>query len=290
MSLEKYKKSIDEFEEFLLNHKIECQSFHPYYQDALWEMVICGGKRFRPKLILATISAIEPTMIQNSFLPALAVETLHTYSLIHDDLPAMDDSPLRRGYKTLHKKYDEAGAILIGDALNTYSFYLLSISKLDSKVKVEIIRELSYSGGVHGMVLGQALDCYFEGETLDIEKVKFIHTNKTGKLIAVSLKIGGIISNQSREFCERIYDFGIDLGLFFQIRDDIIDVIQDESEAGKKTQNDGSKNSYPNLLGIEKARESFVELRERIIKEMDEFPPGLRENLDWLLRDYFRDI
>lgn len=280
---------LKDFEDFLIGHKSEIQGFHPYLEQAFWEMLLNGGKRFRPALLLSVVDAFAPTMLQNAFIPALALECLHTYSLIHDDLPSMDNADLRRSHPTLHKSYDEVTAILVGDALNTYSFYLLSQARLDSQVKIGLIELLSKDGGIGGMVLGQALDCYFENQKLPLEKLQFIHLHKTAKLIAASLKMGSLIANLPSDKAQELYDFGLRIGLFFQIRDDIIDCTVTKEEAGKTTQNDTNKNSYVNLLGLNGAREQLQELREEIFKTLDTFDKRLRKNLLKILERYLKE-
>lgn len=283
----KLQKVFENFENYLIENAPKIPSFHPYYKQALWEMVLNGGKRFRPKLLLSIVYANAPKLLKKSFVPALALEVLHTYSLIHDDLPSMDNANLRRGAKTLHIKYDEAGAILIGDALNTHSFYLLSTSKFKPKIKTKLIKSLSYNGGVFGMVLGQALDCHFENHTLPIEKLQIIHLNKTAKLIAASLQMGGIICGFNKQDLTLLYELGLKLGLFFQIRDDIIDATQSSIEAGKDTQNDKLKNSYVNLLGLKGARVELQNHQEQIKNQLNFFNKETKDILETLLQKYF---
>jgi len=153
---------MQKFEEFLLENLPVSKSIHPTYEKALQEMLIAGGKRFRPALLLGVVEAYNSFMLDGARHAAFAIEFFHTYSLIHDDLPAMDDSPLRRGKPTLHVVYDEVTAILVGDALNTYSFEVLSNAPFSDYTRVKLIRELATNGGLNGMVLGQAIDCYFE--------------------------------------------------------------------------------------------------------------------------------
>ncbi|PAF46657.1 geranyl transferase [Helicobacter sp. 12S02634-8] len=286
MDLNFYQKTCVAFEEFLLASKPKIDGFHPYFEQSFWEMMENGGKRFRPKLLLAVVCAHNPALVQNAFLPALALECLHTYSLIHDDLPAMDGASLRRGHPTLHKSYDEATAILVGDALNTYAFYLLSQARLDPNVKIALIAALAHRGGIGGMVIGQAMDCYFENQALGLAKLEEIHSNKTAKIIALSLKMGAMIANAPKELLERLDTFGLRLGLYFQIRDDIIDVTESEAQAGKTTHHDQGKNSYVNLLGLNGAREKLQELRNWILKELHGFDGAMSGNLNMLLEDY----
>lgn len=276
-----------DFEDYLQASAPKIPSFHPYYEQSLWEMVANGGKRFRPKLLLSIVASYKKDSIQTAFAPALALEILHTYSLIHDDLPAMDNASLRRGCVTLHEKYDEVLAILAGDGLNTQAFYLISQAKLQPKIKVELIRSLSYNGGIYGMVLGQALDCYFEHQTLPLEQLKTIHLNKTAKLIASALEMGAIIAGCNKKMRKNMYRLGLDLGLFFQIRDDVLDCTQSSQEAGKPTRSDGVKNSYVNLLGLEGAKRSAKELQESIILQIQSLNKQAQKHLTALLEGYF---
>lgn len=278
---------MQEFEDFIVASAPKVESFHPHYQKALWEMLLAGGKRFRPALCLCVVDSIAPQMLKNAFIPALALETLHTYSLIHDDLPCMDNSPLRRGYPTLHTTYDEALALLVGDALNTYAFELLSTAKLDPQSKIALIYELSHNAGFSGMVLGQVLDCAFENTTLNLEQLKIIHQNKTLKLIATSLRFGAIIGNASDEIRQCLDRFGEVLGLFFQVRDDLLDVLGDTLIEGKTLHNDKGKNTYVNLLGIESAKKECDELIESMRALLTTLPKNLATNLLGLIEPYF---
>lgn len=277
----------DRFEHYLIKQAPKVASFHPYFETALWEMVQNGGKRFRPKLLLSIVASYKPRILEKSFAPALALEILHTYSLIHDDLPAMDNAPLRRGCQTLHTKYDEVGAILVGDGLNTQAFYLITKAKLKPKTKVKLIQCLSYNGGIYGMVLGQALDCYFENQQLPLKKLKMIHLNKTAKLIAASLQMGGILAECDKKTRKALYQLGLDLGLFFQIRDDIIDATQSSQEAGKPTHQDSAKNSYVNLLGLEDAKREAKSLSDSILEQFKGLNPRANKILNELLSNYF---
>ncbi|RDU66770.1 geranyl transferase [Helicobacter didelphidarum] len=289
-----FLQTCQDFESYLLSHKPQILSFHPYFEEAFWEMMKNGGKRFRPNLLLSVVCAQSKEFVFNSFDVCLAIECLHTYSLIHDDLPAMDNASLRRSHPTLHCKYDEVGAILIGDGLNTYSFSLLSQAVFAPDVKIALIESLSQDGGISGMILGQALDCYFENTKLTQEKLDFIHIHKTAKLIATSLKMGGIIANLDSTTQKNLYDFGIKLGLYFQIRDDIIDFLQDESKSGKTTQNDTNKNSYVNLLGIQQAQDvmqQYIAQLEANLVELESLQlTQLQHNLYELLKPYFQPL
>lgn len=274
------------FEAFLKESAPKIESIHPYFEQAAYEMVLNGGKRFRPKLFLSVVEAFEPLLIPSSYPVALAIETLHTYSLIHDDLPSMDDAAMRRGHPTLHTKYDEVSAVLAGDGLNTYSFYLIATAPLSSDVKVELVRELAFCGGFGGMVTGQAVDCHFENTPLEAEQIKGMHIDKTGKLIAASLKMGAITANADRVIQEKLFTLGIKAGLLFQINDDILDVTVSSEEAGKDTHNDGNKNSYVTIMGLKKAEQERESLQQEIMGELQGLPPKLHANLHALIKNY----
>jgi len=276
---------MEQFEAYLLAHLPTVSSPHPHYEASLRQMLTGGGKRFRPALLLGVVKAYNPLLLQSAYSVALAIELLHTYSLIHDDLPAMDNADLRRGIPTLHITYDEVTAILAGDALNTYAFEVLSNAPLSDKVIVKLIRELSSNGGLSGMVLGQAIDCHFENTPLALDQVKILHINKTGKLIAASLKMGAIIVGRD-DRAQELYDFGIDLGLLFQIQDDILDVTQDTACAGKTTNNDEAKNSFVTLLGLEKAIEEADTLAQKLTLQIQSFDENLQRELSPTLTHY----
>ncbi len=276
---------MEQFEAYLLENLPSAASFHPHYEVALRQMLVGGGKRFRPALLLGVVRAYNPLLLNSAYGVALAIELLHTYSLIHDDLPAMDNADLRRGIPTLHKTYDEVSAILVGDALNTYAFEVLSNVPLSETTVVKLVRELSSNGGLNGMVLGQAIDCHFENTPLTLEQIKVLHLHKTGKLIAASLKMGAIIVGRD-DIAPMLYEFGLDLGLLFQIQDDILDVTHDPIRAGKTTQNDQAKNSFVTLLGLEKSREEANVLASKLTHQMERFEDHLRNELSPTLIHY----
>jgi farnesyl diphosphate synthase len=271
-------------EEFIKKNLIEAKSFHPFFEKALNEMLLAGGKRFRPKLLLAVVKSYNPMLLDNAKYAAFAIELIHTYSLIHDDLPAMDNASLRRNHPTLHTTYDEVTAILVGDALNTYAFEILSKAPMHNDVKIELIKTLSEAAGPNGMVLGQAIDCYFENKKLNLDELKFLHINKTAKMIAASLKMGAIIVNKS-DLAERLYDFGLKLGLLFQVQDDLLDLL-DSSKTGKTTGVDENKNTFVTLLGKKGAIEKADKLVEEIKQELDNFDDNLKKELGSLLEKY----
>jgi len=270
------------FETYLHNNLPKVDTFHPHYNKALSSMLLAGGKRFRPMLLLSVVESYEPLLFEGALAPALALEFLHTYSLIHDDLPAMDDAPLRRGFETLHVTYDDATAILSGDALNTEAFYRIAKAPLRDDIKIKLVELLARDGGMYGMVLGQSIDLHFENEPLNLEEVKKLHINKTAKLIATSLLMGAVIVGLEKKKQDALYTFGIELGLLFQIQDDIIDETHSEEEAGKTTGNDEAKNSFVNLIGLEKTIEEADSLATDLEKRFNHF--------DKVLQDGLRDI
>jgi farnesyl diphosphate synthase len=276
---------LKQFEQFLEQNLPKAPSYHPHYEKALSMMFQAGGKRFRPMLLLHVVQAYNPLLISGAMYAALAIESLHTYSLIHDDLPAMDDAPLRRGFETLHVTYDDVTAILAGDALNTYAFELLADAPLSSDVRIRLVELLAKAGGTNGMVLGQAIDCHFENHPLTLDELKVLHLNKTGKLIAAALAMGAAVIDNS-VLQKQLYNFGLDLGLLFQIQDDILDVTQSDEEAGKTTNNDGNKNSFVNLLGLDGAVQSADELAASIDEQFKQFDTPLQESLGQLISKY----
>jgi farnesyl diphosphate synthase len=277
---------LETFENYLKSNLPVSKTFHPHFEDALRLMLDAGGKRFRPMLLLSVVNSRNSLLVKSALPVALGLEMLHTYSLVHDDLPAMDDAALRRGFETLHKKYDEVTAILVGDALNTEAFNKIANAPLSSDVKIECIKVLASDGGIDGMIIGQAIDCFFENQKLELSQLEFLHIHKTAKLIAGSLKMGAIIANYDLTTQEKLYNFGIDIGLLFQIQDDILDETQTSTQAGKTTQNDGSKNSFVNLLGLDGAINAANELAlkcENNLKSLDE---NLYNSLNNLLIKY----
>lgn len=223
-------------------------------KDAMNYSLQAGGKRIRPMLVLSTCEAcgFNP---KKALPPAIALEMIHTYSLIHDDLPAMDDDDLRRGRKTCHKQFDEATAILAGDGLLTEVFHQISACDLSDKQKVLCIQVLSQCAGSNGMVLGQILD--MEAETCAVktlEKLKEIHRNKTGQLFSAALQMGCIVAEKT-EYLDVMKQLGIAMGIAFQIQDDILDATQSQDKLGKSNSDaENHKTTYVSLLGLEKAQ------------------------------------
>ena len=282
------KELIAKFELFLKAKLPVVESFHPHFNQALGEMLDVGGKRFRPLLLLSVVESSQPLLVENALHVALGLEMMHTYSLIHDDLPCMDDAALRRGHPTLHVSYDETTAVLIGDALNTHAFYLLANAPLSAEIKIKLVSILSSNSGIHGMVLGQAIDCFFEDKRLNVEELTFLHLHKTAKLIAASLVMGAVICELDKTIQEALYQFGLKLGLLFQVQDDIIDATLSSEEAGKPTHNDGHKNSFVNLLGLEDAQEVKQKLLLELDGELEKLDAALSRRLKSIVEAYFK--
>ncbi len=279
-------KLINDFEDYLINNLPKSVTFHPYFEDALSYTLKASAKRFRPMLLLCVVRANNTLFLKNAMSVALSLEMIHTYSLIHDDLPSMDNANLRRGLSTLHTKYDEVTAILVGDALNTEAFHLLSQAPFSSDIKIELIKCLSQNAGINGMIIGQAIDCYFENQTLELKNLEFLHIHKTAKLIAASLKMGAIICELDSKVQNDLYNFGLDIGLLFQIQDDIIDETHSSKEAGKTTNNDTNKNSFVNLHGLTLAINVANQLAQKCINTLNNFEEHLKESLKESLLEY----
>ncbi|MRI58749.1 MAG: geranyl transferase [Epsilonproteobacteria bacterium] len=277
---------LDLFERHLRENPLKVQSFHPFYEEALNAMLQARAKRFRPLLLLSVVEASNPLLIPSALDVALALEIFHTYSLIHDDLPVMDDADLRRGEPTLHTRYDELTATLVGDALNTHAFLLISKAALSGDTKSKLVELLAHNGGVDGMVHGQIIDCYFENQKLGLEQLELLHRNKTAKLIAASLQMGAVIADLDQQIQERLYSFGLELGLLFQIQDDIIDALWTQEEAGKTTQSDSAKNSFVTLLGEQRAIQEADRYASKLQERLQDLPPKIHAALQSLLERY----
>ena len=235
----------------------------PSVSDSLIEAILysvqAGGKRIRPLILLELVEAFGQELQQAHFQVAAALELVHTGSLIHDDLPAMDDDDYRRGRLTNHKKFGEAMAILAGDSLFLDPFGLIAMADLPSQVKVALISELSLAAGSFGMVAGQVQDMQGEGQVISLEDLKTIHANKTGKLLTYPFVAAGLIVQAEQFVQEKLRRIGELLGLAFQVRDDILDVTASFEELGKTPQKDlaTAKSTYPALLGIDGAKNFF---------------------------------
>ncbi len=238
---------------------------------AMRHSVFAGGKRLRPVLCMEASRTIAGTLPEGVEDLGSAIEMLHTYSLIHDDLPALDNDDLRRGKPTCHVVYGEAIAILAGDALQTQAYETLAGLKCPGTATIEIIRLIAQATGtVEGMIGGQVLDLEGEHHKPTAEMVHAIHRAKTGALIRVSLVAGGIYAGASADDAQRLHEFGRKAGLAFQIADDVLDMTQDSAQLGKTAGKDlaSEKMTWPAVYGIEKSRQDAAELIASAFEEL----------------------
>ncbi len=231
-----------------------------------------GGKRIRPVLALEFANACNGD--RNLCLPlACAVEYIHTYSLIHDDLPCMDNDDLRRGKPSCHKKFSEATALLAGDALLTHSFEIIASSSLPDSAKASAVTLLAQNSGVGGMLGGQVIDLIIEDGNPTVKELLTVYKMKTGALISAACLLGCISADASQEQLAAASKFAYSLGVAFQIQDDILDIIGDESTLGKPIGSDAENNktTYASLLGIEKAKEAVQRLTDTAVEQLNAF-------------------
>ncbi|HEL1622996.1 polyprenyl synthetase family protein [Streptococcus suis] len=231
-----------------------------------------GGKRIRPLLLLTILESFGMELKQAHYQVAACVELIHTGSLIHDDLPAMDNDDYRRGRLTNHKVYDEATAILAGDSLFLDPFGFLAQVDLPAETILALVRELSQASGTFGMVAGQVLDMAGEGQNLTLEQLQAIHANKTGKLLTFPFVAAGLIAGQSDVVINHLRQAGQLIGLAFQVRDDILDVTATFEEIGKTPQKDvlAEKSTYPALMGLEASKVFLEDSLNQAINELDQ--------------------
>ncbi|TRZ37636.1 polyprenyl synthetase family protein [Niallia circulans] len=278
----KYKKLVEQE----LKHSVSQLAAPEIILDSMHYSLSAGGKRIRPLLTFATMSAFGKDP-ETGMLPAAAIEMIHTYSLIHDDLPSMDDDDLRRGIPTNHKVYGEAIAILAGDALLTYAFQLVTAMKFDAETKIKVLEIIAKAAGAEGMVGGQVGDIEGEGKKLSKEDLEYIHVHKTGKMLEASILVGAVLAGADKEQMELLTSFAYHLGLAFQIRDDILDVEGDEELIGKPLGSDvhNHKSTYPALLTMDGAKKELtyhIDAAKEKLKELS-LKTGLLEEMTELV-------
>ena len=272
--LNKYQKEVDQ----ALLERLPAQDQNPdRLHQAMHYVVFNGGKRVRPVLVYAAGEALGANL-STLHAPAVAVELIHAYSLTHDDLPAMDDDDLRRGKPTCHKAYDEATAILTGDALLTLAFDVLSQNtnantNTKAESQLEMIRILAKASGAAGMVGGQAIDFFAMGQTLTLDELKHMHAHKTGALINASVLMGACAANADLAQTQALSNYADCIGLSFQIRDDILDVEGDTAVIGKSQGSDEALNkpTYPALLGLDGAKQAALDLHDKALTTLEKF-------------------
>lgn len=257
--------------------------------EAIRWSVFAGGKRFRPALVMAVGDVFDITP-EKLLKTAAAIEMIHAYSLIHDDLPAMDDDDLRRGRATCHVKFDEATAILAGDVLQTLAFQSIAEDEnLTAEIRVKLVSELARAAGTPiGMVAGQQLDIESEGKAISIEALERIHQSKTGAMISVSARAGAIIAEADEKRLEAVTNYAAKLGLLFQITDDLLDVTQTTEVLGKTAGKDltAEKATYPALYGLDEAKKMAEKVHSAACEELEKINKNtriLRELVDFIL-------
>ena len=268
-----YLKEKTDFFETELKKELKELSYPETIAKGMEYAVLNGGKRLRPFLLFTTLELLNEN-ISKGVKSAIALEMIHSYSLVHDDLPALDNDDYRRGKLTTHKVFGEAEGILIGDSLLTYAFYVLSqknLELLSSKQIVNIISKTSEYAGINGMIGGQMIDIESENKKIDLETLKYIHSHKTGKLIKLPIEIACIIANVEKDKREVLEEYADLIGIAFQVKDDILDVEGTFEELGKPVGSDIDlhKATYPSILGMEESKKILndtVEKAKEIIK------------------------
>jgi geranylgeranyl pyrophosphate synthase len=249
----------------------------PQLGAAMHYSLLGGGKRIRPMLVYAAAEAVR-TNTDSILLDrvACAAEYIHAYSLIHDDLPAMDDDDLRRGRPTCHRQFDEATAILAGDALQTRAFELLASLDCRPELSLALIRTLAAGSGQRGMVGGQAIDLAAVGQAIDRSHLETMHRLKTGALIRSSIRMGALCAGASETQLHHLDAYGEAIGLSFQVHDDVLDVISDTATLGKQQGADEARNkpTYPALLGLEAAQQLALDLHHQALHALQHFGSG----------------
>ncbi len=268
-----YLKEKTNFFETELKKELQELSYPETIAKGMEYAILNGGKRLRPFLLFATLELLNQN-IEKGVKSAIALEMIHSYSLVHDDLPALDNDDYRRGKLTTHKVFGEAEGILIGDSLLTYAFYILSqknLKFLSSEQIVNIISKTSEYAGINGMIGGQMIDIQSENKKIDLETLKYIHSHKTGKLIKLPIEIACIIANVEKDKKEVLEEYADLIGIAFQVKDDILDVEGTFEELGKPVGSDVDlhKATYPSILGMEESKKILndtVEKAKEIIK------------------------
>ncbi len=268
--MEKHRKTVDQaLRQYLPKNAEWPERLH----ESMNYSIAAGGKRLRPILAIAAAEAVGKGV--EAVLPAAcALEMIHTYSLIHDDLPAMDDDDLRRGQPTNHKVFGEAMAILAGDSLLTEAFFIIADAAKpeQAKASLEVIRRIAQASGSRGMAGGQAVDLLSEKKKISVQELEKLHRHKTGKLIQVAIEAGAILANASPDQFGSLSRFGECIGLSFQIADDVLD-IEGGEEIGKDIGSDlaNEKATYPALLGLEESKRLAHQITEKALGELRDF-------------------
>lgn len=281
------KQKASYIEELLKEYMPKEEGYQKTVIEAMNYSLSANGKRLRPILTLEACRAVGGNEV-DAIPFAMGIEMIHTYSLIHDDLPALDNDDLRRGRPTNHKVYGEAMAILAGDSLLNYAFEVMlsnSINKEDPNRYLKAINEIAKTSGVYGMIGGQVVDVESENIAIEKEKLDFIHMNKTAAIMIGCMRAGAIVGGADEKKLEQITTYGKNIGLAFQIVDDILDIVGDEAKLGKNIGSDieNNKSTYPSLLGLEKSKQiahALIDEAKQNVKGLcgdTEFLEGLAE-------------
>lgn len=292
-NLKAYLKEKTEYFENELKAELKELSYPETISEGMSYSILNGGKRLRPILLFACLELLGVD-IKLGVKSAIALEMIHSYSLVHDDLPALDNDDYRRGMLTTHKKFGEAEAILIGDALLTHAFYLLSeknINFLDYEKIVKIISKTSLYSGINGMIGGQTIDIQSENKAVDLSTLKYIHTNKTGKLIKLPIEIACIIAKADEKTSNLLCEYAELIGLAFQVKDDILDIEGSFEELGKSVGSDKklNKSTYPTLLGMEETKKILDDTINKAKNLLEENFPKEKAQILSELADYIKN-
>ncbi len=270
--LQKKAGYVNDIIESLLHKQTQ---IHPILSKAMFYTLRCGGKRIRSAIVLWCCELIDGSIDRAAEIAAAAIEMVHTYSLVHDDLPAMDDDDLRRGQPTCHKAFNEATAILTGDALLTMAFEFLAKEIDNPQIAVKMIAQLAESAGAAGMIAGQMADLESEKIEGDKQMLEYIHTNKTARMFQCAAVCGAIAGGANTEQLRRLWDYGLKVGLAFQIADDILDICGSSRNMGKTAGKDAkaAKCTYPAIIGLEESRDIEKQLAQEAIDAIKSFGP-----------------
>ena len=284
------KERINYIESLLNNYTPKEEGYQKTIMEAMNYSLKAGGKRLRPILTLESCRIVGGN--EEDAIPfAIAIEMIHTYSLIHDDLPALDNDDLRRGKPTNHKVFGEGMATLAGDALLNYAFEVMlssAIDKEDANKYLKAINEVAKHAGIYGMIGGQVVDVESENKVIDKDKLDFIHLNKTAAMIIGCMRAGAIVGGADKEALEKITTYAKNIGLSFQIVDDILDIVGEEEKLGKPIGSDleNHKSTYPSLLGLEESRRIANELideAKNTIKDLSSEVEFLNQLADYII-------
>jgi len=286
LSFEDWVRAYGQRTESALDNLLDAANTNPTrLHEAMRYAAQGGGKRIRPLLVYAA-GALSDDTNQNALdAAAVAIECIHAYSLVHDDLPCMDDDDLRRGRPTVHKAYDEATALLVGDALQTRAFEVLANAQCDADTRLTLISALADASGSRGMAGGQAIDLDCVGKKLDLAGLKQMHAMKTGALLSCSVQMGGIAAKLNPAQMQHLQNYSEALGLAFQIVDDVLDATADSQTLGKTAGKDAAndKPTYVTLMGLDYAQKAAKDLQETAIASLESFGPKAQDLKDLAL-------